>query len=72
MNSFQQIDLKRRQAGLTRKAVYERAGVDGETYRRTEKGKTLPNTRTLQKLQTAIDALIKERVEALTIEGRRA
>lgn len=72
MNSFQQIDLKRRAAGLTRKAVYERAGVDGETYRRTEKGKTSPNSRTLHKLQAAVESLIDERVQALINEGRRA
>lgn len=61
MMSFQEIDTRRRAAGLTRKAVYERAGLDGETWRRTEKRSTSPNVRTLEKLTEALKALIEEK-----------
>ncbi|RWN20377.1 MAG: XRE family transcriptional regulator [Mesorhizobium sp.] len=60
MMSFQEIDRRRIAAGLTRKALYERAGVDGETWRRLSKGKNLPNTGTLIKLTSALDALVAE------------
>ncbi|CDX54523.1 hypothetical protein MPL1032_190133 [Mesorhizobium plurifarium] len=64
MLSFEEIDKRRVAAGLTRKAVYERAGLDGETWRRTAAGKTLPNTRTLTKLETALEALLTELEQA--------
>jgi len=60
MMTFQEIDRRRIAAGLTRKALYERAGVDGETWRRLSKGTNLPNTGTLIKLTSALDALVAE------------
>ncbi len=64
MNDFAHIDARRAENGITRKALYERAEVDKETWRRTVKGRTSPNTRTLEKLKKALDALISERGEA--------
>lgn len=61
MNDFVEIDAQRMRHGLTRRAVYERAGVNGETWRRTAQGRTQPNIRTLQKLRTALDELIEEK-----------
>ncbi|OBQ59598.1 XRE family transcriptional regulator [Mesorhizobium loti] len=61
MLSFEEIDKRRAAAGLTRKAIYERAGVDGETWRRSASGETEPNTKTLRKLSAALDELTRER-----------
>lgn len=61
MKSFQEIEKERRLAGLTRKAVYERAGLHKETWRRTAKGTTEPNTGTLNKLASAVEQLVKEK-----------
>lgn len=61
MRTFPDIDALRRKHKLTRKAVYTRAGVNGETWRRTALGRTEPNLRTLKRLGEALDALISER-----------
>ena len=61
MLTFPEIDTLRVKHGLTRKAVYERAGVNGETWRRLRMGAHSPNTRTLMRLTDALDALIAER-----------
>lgn len=63
MMTFEDIDRRRVAARLTRKAVYERAGIDGETWRRTAAGKTEPNLRTLKKLKAALDELEREQGE---------
>ena len=60
MQSFEEIDRRRAAAGLTRKAVYERAGLHKETWRRLVKGR-LSTVRTLHKLNAAVDGLIAER-----------
>jgi predicted transcriptional regulator len=60
MTDFEEIDKRRREAGLTRLAVYRRAGVNGETWRRLARGANEPNLRTLRKLSDALDALIRE------------
>lgn len=60
MMSFEQIERARRVHGLTRIALYTRARVNGETYRRTEHGKTRPNIATLEKLEAALNSLIEE------------
>lgn len=60
MLSFEEIDNRRSKAGLTRKAVYDRAGVDGETWRRLARGEGA-QTRTLEKLTAALDELTKEK-----------
>lgn len=57
MTDFQEIERRRRIAGVTREALYKRAGINGETYRRTESGRTKPNLRTLEKLEYALQAL---------------
>ena len=61
MVSFSEIERRRIAHGVTRKALYEGAGVHKETWRRTAQGRTAPNSRTLEKLNTALDALIAER-----------
>lgn len=61
MVSFEEIERSRAQHGLSRKAVYQRAGLHKETWRRLDRGMTAPNTRTLAKLKTALDALIQEK-----------
>lgn len=61
MKSFEEIESIRRRAGLTRKALYERAGLHKETWRRTVRGDTAPNIRTLEKLTGALDELVKEK-----------
>lgn len=71
MNDFEEIDVRRMRHGLTRRAVYERAGVNGETWRRTAQGRTQPNIRTLQKLRDALEALISEQKLAGTAHSRR-
>lgn len=60
MRSFDEIDAARARHGLTRKAVYERAGLHKETWRRLCRGETSPNLRTLEKLSNALAALIAE------------
>lgn len=57
MMSFQEIDRRRREAGLTRKAIYERAQVNGETWRRLADGRSLGTMKTLTKLAAALDQL---------------
>jgi transcriptional regulator with XRE-family HTH domain len=64
MLAFDQIDALRASNGLTRRAVYERAGVNGETWRRIAKAKTAPNTRTLARLTEAVTALVREKEAA--------
>lgn len=61
MVSFSEIERRRIAHGVTRKALYEGAGVHKETWRRTAQGRTAPNSRTLEKLNTALDALIAEK-----------
>jgi len=61
MTSFDDIEKSRAAAGITRKALYQAAGVNKETWRRTVQGSTLPNTRTLNKLKAALDALLAQR-----------
>ncbi len=60
MTDFEEIDALRAEHGLTRKAVYSRAGVNAETWRRLARGANEPNLRTLRKLSDALDALIRE------------
>ena len=64
MRSFKEIDAARKTYGLSRKAVYERARLHKETWRRLDKGETSPNLRTLEKLSSALDELIREQREA--------
>ena len=61
MRTFPDIDALRRKHKLTRKAVYDLAGVNGETWRRLARGSNQPVLRTLEKLNTALDALIAEK-----------
>jgi predicted transcriptional regulator len=61
MNDVAEIDARRAAAGITRKALYERAQVHKETWRRTIKGKTSPNTRTLVQLEKALAELVREK-----------
>lgn len=60
MTSFEDIEKSRAAAGITRKALYQAAGVNKETWRRTVQGTTLPNTRTLNKLKDALDRLVQQ------------
>ena len=64
MRTFPDIDALRRKHKLTRKAVYDLAGVNGETWRRLARGSNQPVLRTLEKLNTALDALIAEKAQA--------
>jgi predicted transcriptional regulator len=57
MHTFSEIDARRQAAGITRKELYEAAGLHKETWRRTKLGKTSPNTKTLEKLTTALEQL---------------
>ncbi len=59
MVTFEEIEAKRAEAGITRKALYEAAGVHKETWRRTASRKTAPNTRTLERLTRALDELVE-------------
>ena len=61
MLNFEDIDRRRVENGFSRKAVYERAGVHKETWRRLHDSRTSPTTRTLEKLADALDQLIDER-----------
>lgn len=61
MTSFEDIDARRRAAGLTRRAVYTRARVNGETWRRLSRSINEPNLRTLKRLTEALEQLIGER-----------
>lgn len=69
MTSFEKIDERRAKAGITRKALYQAAGVNKETWRRTVQGTTSPNMRTLEKLKSALDELVDKRLKALKDEG---
>lgn len=57
MENFQQIDIRRVAAKVTRKALYERAGVHKETWRRLSAGTSLGSVKTLQRLSSALDQL---------------
>ncbi len=61
MFSFDEIDKLRAANSLSRKQVYERAGIHKETWRRLMNGTSAPNTRTLEKLSRALEALISEK-----------
>lgn len=60
MTDFMEIDARRASAKLTRQALCARAGIDPDTYRRTARGVTEPNVKTLRKLKAALDACIAE------------
>ena len=60
MMSFDEIDALRAQHGITRKAIYTRAKINGETWRRIARRDSEPNTRTLKKLTDALNAMIEE------------
>ncbi|RWF49954.1 MAG: XRE family transcriptional regulator [Mesorhizobium sp.] len=60
MKSFSEIESRRRAAGITRKALYETAGLHKETWRRTAAGTTAPNSSTLIKLDQALKTLTGE------------
>ena len=62
MRTFEDIDRQRQNSGLTRKAVYTRAGVHKETWRRLARGDNAPNVATLQRLAAAVDQLTMERI----------
>jgi DNA-binding XRE family transcriptional regulator len=47
---------QRTSAGLSQKALAERAGVRPETLNRIEKGKSIPDTKTLAKIDRALKA----------------
>lgn len=64
MRTFGEIDALRRQHGLTKRAVYVRAEVDGETWRRIERRMNEPNVATLRRLSQAVDVLIAEQGRA--------
>ncbi|APY13186.1 helix-turn-helix domain-containing protein [Brucella sp. 10RB9212] len=64
MRTFDQIEQLRKHYKITRKQLYERAGIHKETWRRTAQSKTSPNVKTLQDLSEAIDTLISERGDA--------
>lgn len=61
MRSFVEIEEQRSVHGFSRKAVYEKAGVHKETWRRLMNGTSAPNTRTLAKLSGALEELIHEK-----------
>lgn len=61
MNDFASIEARRQAAGITRKALYERASVHKETWRRLINGRNLPNLSTLQRLTAALEELEGER-----------
>jgi len=64
MRSFHDIEERRSIHGFSRKAVYEKAGIHKETWRRLMNGTSAPNTRTLEKLAGALDDLINEKDRA--------
>lgn len=59
MRTFKEINALRERHGLTRKAVYEKAKVDKETWRRLDKRMNAGNTMTLTRLSQALDELIE-------------
>ncbi|WP_366936191.1 helix-turn-helix transcriptional regulator [uncultured Nitratireductor sp.] len=61
---FSTIDQDRIAAGITQKALCARADVHPTTYSRAKKGAVGGQVRTLQKLATALDALIHEKERA--------
>lgn len=63
MVDFEELDALRRRHGFTREQVYERAGISGETWRRTAAGRTSPTLRTFNKLKTGLEELIAEQGE---------
>lgn len=63
MQMFEEIDSRRDASGLTRKQVYERAGVHKETWRRLAAG-AKPTVTTLEKLNMALNELIREKEHA--------
>lgn len=64
MRTIPEIDALRKEAGLTRKALYERAAVHHSTYgRNLRRTKGSPLASTVQRLDRALDALTAERAQ---------
>lgn len=64
MRTFEEIEALRARHGLTRTLVCRQAGVNRETWRRTARRITRPNTATLARLSAALEALIAGREAA--------
>jgi predicted transcriptional regulator len=52
-----EIEKRRRLAGLTRRSVYEAAGIASTTWMRIMRGDHSPNLTTLRKLSEAVERL---------------
>ncbi|WP_026782643.1 helix-turn-helix domain-containing protein [Pleomorphomonas koreensis] len=59
--TIDEIERRRRVAGLTRRRVYETAGIASTTWMRIMRGDNSPNLSTLEKLSAAIDRLTAAR-----------
>lgn len=63
MRTFNEIDARRTEHGLSQKAVIEAAGINKETWRRIANGTSGGTVTTLRRLDAAVDALIAEGVD---------
>jgi hypothetical protein len=64
MRTISEIERLRVLHRLTKVTLTQRADVNFETYRRSLKGITAPNSNTLEKLSDAVDQLIAEKEAA--------
>jgi len=64
MTSFAELDARRAACGITRKQLYEAARIHKETWRRLARGNHAPNTRTIEKLEAALESFEKTRRKA--------
>ena len=58
------IEERRREAGISQKALCKAADVHATTYSKIKQGESGGQLRTLQKLAAALDRLIEERAAA--------
>jgi len=62
---FAEIDRRRESAGIQQKVLAARAGMKPQDYSRLKRpARHGPTSRTIQRLSTALDALIEEKRDA--------
>ncbi|TCT34624.1 helix-turn-helix domain-containing protein [Martelella mediterranea] len=65
---FSEIEARRHAAGISQVELCERAGVHPTTYTARKANRRTVSERTLQKLKTALDELVTERLAVMKQE----
>ncbi|WP_319519846.1 helix-turn-helix transcriptional regulator [uncultured Martelella sp.] len=62
---FSEIEKRRAAAGISQADLCQRAGVHPTTYTARKANRRTVSERTLQKLKTALDEMVSERLEVM-------